>query len=356
MGAQLGRPALDRHSADWGIMVRSLTVLWAMGAGFFVLVLVTTQSGSPGARTVLWCIDVIGVAVLGLLLVGRDRLPTWTPDVCAYLLYLVVGGVIFAFQKPDSPFAFCYLWLSVHSFYFLPWRRAAPQVAFIAVDYAVSLSAMPGADFPYLRWAITVLTTAVICTLVALLKARVDALVTRLAAVARTDALTDLYNRRAYDEMVEVEIARADRSGRPLALVLGDLDHFKRVNDRFGHPTGDAVLRRVAAQLVKTERLTDVAARLGGEEFALLLPDTDCESAFLVAERMRSAIRSTFHDGPLPVTMSFGIACYPDDGDDAAGLFLAADRALLAAKAAGRDRAVICSRDVRRALPAPPSM
>lgn len=337
-------------------MLRSLTVLWALGAAFFVLALVTSPPSTPGARTVLWCIDVIGLAVLGLLVVGRERLPTWTPDVCAYLLYLVVGGVVFAFQEPNSPFAFFYLWLSVHSFYFLPWRRAAPQVAFIAIDYAVSLSAMPGPEFPYLRWAITVLTTAVICTLVALLKARVDALVGRLAAVARTDSLTDLYNRRAYDELVEVELARAERTGKPLSLILGDLDHFKRVNDRFGHPTGDAVLRRVAAQLVKTERLTDVAARLGGEEFALLLPDTDAQGAFLVAERMRAAIRSTFHEGPLPVTMSFGIASYPDDGDDADTLFRAADGALLAAKAAGRDQAIVYSRGVRSSLPAPPAM
>ncbi len=356
MRARPRRQTLDRNSADWGIMLRSLTALWGLGGASFILVLLTNHPQSPGAKTVLWCINIIGLAVLGLLVVARDRLPTWTPDLCAYLLYLVVGGVIFAFQKPDSPFAFFYLWLSVHAFYFLPWRRAAPQVVFIAVDYAVSLAAMPGSSFPYMRWAITVMTTAVICTLVALLKARVDALVTRLGEVARTDALTSLYNRRAYDEFVLVEIARADRTGKPLSLVIADLDHFKWVNDRFGHPTGDAVLRRVAAQLVKTGRLTDVAARLGGEEFAVLLPDTDTESALVVAERMRTAIRTTFRDNPLPVTMSFGIASYPDDGGDAETLFRAADGALLAAKAAGRDQAVVFSRGVKRVLPAPPSM
>src|SRR5436853_7072844 len=213
---------------------------------------------------------------------------------------------------------------------------------------------MPGPSFPHIRWSITVMTAAVICTLVALLKARVDALVTRLGEVARTDALTDLYNRRAYDELVQVEIARADRTGQPLSLLIGDLDHFKWVNDRFGHPTGDAVLRRVAAELIKTERRTDLAARLGGEEFALLLPDTDGASAYLVAERMRTAIGMAFHASPLPVTMSVGIASYPDDAADADALFQAADGALLAAKAAGRDQAVVYSREAKRALPAPP--
>jgi diguanylate cyclase (GGDEF)-like protein len=116
------------------------------------------------------------------------------------------------------------------------------------------------------------------------------------------------------------------------------------------------VLRRVAAQLRRTERVTDLAARLGGEEFALLLSDTDAEGAFLVAERVRTAIRSTFPEGRPPVTMSFGIASYPDHGDDAEALFRAADGALLAAKAAGRDRAIVYSREVKRAQAAPPAM
>src|SRR4051812_19988988 len=101
MGTMRARPRRetpDRPRADWDIMLRSLTILWALGAAFFLLVLVTSHPASPGARTVLWFIDVIGLAVLGLLVVGRDRLPTWTPDVCAYLLYLVVGGIVFAFQ------------------------------------------------------------------------------------------------------------------------------------------------------------------------------------------------------------------------------------------------------------------
>lgn len=335
-----GGTGLERDYANWNVMLRSLEVIWGLGATFFLLALVFGLTPAD-TSTVLLCIDIIGFTVLGLLLVGRDHLPWWTPDLCAYLFYLVVGGVIFAYQDPESSVAFFYLWLSVHSFYFLPWRRAAPQVAFIAVDYAVSLLAMSGSGFPGPRYVITMLTTVVICTFVALLRTRVDTLVTRLAGVARTDPLTGLYNRRAYEEILDQEIARADRTGSTLALVVGDLDHFKLINDRFGHPTGDVVLRRVAVELDASERRVDVAVRLGGEEFALLLPNTDSHGAYLVAERTRLALRRAFSRDPMPVTMSFGIACYPDDAMGAPGLFQAADSALMEAKADGRDRAVV---------------
>jgi diguanylate cyclase (GGDEF)-like protein len=335
------RRAIDRDNADWEIMLRSLMVIWSLAA-VFLLVVPLVSSPPVEIRTNLMRFAIVAVTVLGMLLAGRERLPRWTPDVCAYLLYLIVGGIISTYQDPDTPYAFLYLWLSVHSFYFQPWRRAAPQVAFIAADYAVSLLAMPGAEFPVLRWAVTVLTTVVICTMVALLRARVDALVGRLAGVARTDPLTGLRNRRAYDEIFEIEVARADRTDQPLSLIIGDIDHFKGVNDRFGHPTGDVVLRRVAAVLEQSERRVDAAIRLGGEEFALLLPGTDADGAFRVAQRVRENLRRAFHRDALPVTMSFGIASYPAHGGDPEALFQAADTALLAAKAQGRDRAVVC--------------
>ena len=113
---------------------------------------------------------------------------------------------------------------------------------------------------------------------------------------------------------LERHLARLEHSLRALGLPRPARDVAALVTPFAG--TGDAVLRRVSAELVKTERRTDLAARLGGEEFALLLPDTDSASAYLVAERMRTAIQMAFHASPLPVTMSFGIASYPDDAAD----------------------------------------
>ena len=333
-------------------MLRSLMVIWGVSATFFLIVLLFAHP--PGnTRTILLCIDVIAFTVLGMLLAGQERLPRWTPDLCAYVMYVIVGGVIFTLQDVDSPIAFFYLWLSVHSFYFVPWRRAAPQVAFIAFDYGISLLAIPGVAFPLLRWAVTVLTVVVICTFVALLKARVDGLVNRLSDAARTDPLTGLRNRRAYDEVLEVEIARADRSGRPLTLLVADIDHFKEINDRFGHPTGDAVLRKVAAELEQAERRVDTVARIGGEEFVAVLPETDSDGGYVVAERMRHAIGRAFPRDRLGVTISVGVACYPDDAADAESLFKAADIALLAGKDAGRDCSVVYSGARLETHPAP---
>ena len=341
---------LNRDSADWGIMLRSLMAIWGLSATFFLLLLLFGDP--PGdTRTVLLGVDAIAFTVLGMLLVGQERLPRWTPDVCAYVMYVIVGAVIFTVHRADSPIAFFYLWLSVHSFYFLPWRRAAPQVAFIAVNYAVSLPALPGAAFPLLRWGVTVLTVIVICTLVALLRARVDALVARLSGVARTDPLTGLRNRRAYDEQLAVEIARADRTGRPLALLVIDIDHFKRVNDRYGHPAGDSVLRKVAAELERTARQVDVVARIGGEEFVILLPDTDRDGGYAAGERMRFAVRHAFGRDRFRVSISVGVAAYPDNASDADAVFQAADIALLAGKDAGRDTTVVYSGRRLRTVP-----
>ncbi len=334
---------LDRESVDWEIMLRSLMVIWGVGATFFLAMLLVSPPPLELANELLG-IDVIGFALLGMLYAGRERLPRWTPDVCAYVLYVVVGGIILIYQDVDSPYGFFYLWLSLHSFYFLPWRRAAPQVAFIAVDYAVCLAVIPGPELPIMRWTITMLTIGVTCTMVALLRLRVNALVTRLSADARVDPLTGLHNRRSYDEAIGLEVARSERSRQPFALVLGDIDHFKRINDEYGHPTGDAVLRKVAIQLRQSERRADMAARLGGEEFALLLPNTNGFGAYIVAERTRRNLQAAFAQRPPAVTMSFGIAVYPNDGKDASTLFRAADTALLRAKRQGRNQSVVYSR------------
>lgn len=338
-GSHRSKGGPSQGGVDWDVMVRSLTVIWALGSSFVLIVLLTTSPAS-GTRRVLWSIDSIGFAVLAVLLIGRDHLPTWTSDLCGALLTIMVGWAILTYGDPSSAYAFFYLWLSVHSFYFLPWRRAAPQLGLIAVDYAVTLAALD-ATFPYVRWLITIMTTVVISVGVALLRARVDVLVDRLGRMATTDPLTHLRNRRAFDEVFDLEVARADRSGQPVALVLADLDNFKSVNDCLGHPAGDDVLCRVARLLEDSERRVDMVMRLGGEEFALVLPDTDAGGAHLVAERMRLAVQLGFASDPVPITISFGIASYPRNAIDGPSLFAAADTSLLVAKRTGRNRCVI---------------
>ncbi|MBA3261986.1 MAG: GGDEF domain-containing protein [Thermoleophilaceae bacterium] len=158
-----------------------------------------------------------------------------------------------------------------------------------------------------------------------------------LRALATTDGLTGLLNQRAFHERLEREVAGALAAGRPLGLVVIDLDHFKAVNDRYGHAQGDRVLEAVAERLTSVVRATDVAARLGGEEFALILPDAGPASAAATAERARVAI-AALTVGARSLTASAGIATCPENGTEAARLLQRADSALYSAKRSGRNR------------------
>jgi diguanylate cyclase (GGDEF)-like protein len=173
---------------------------------------------------------------------------------------------------------------------------------------------------------------------VALDNARLHRIVERQALV---DGLTGLANRRQCEDTLDAELARLDRFGGPLAVVVADLDWFKDVNDRFGHPSGDAVLREFAALLQETVRDVDLAGRWGGEEFMLILPGTDLAGGAQVAERIRVGLAGRIvlsADGsPLPVTASFGVAATPPAGS-ASELFSAADAALYEAKRNGKNR------------------
>jgi diguanylate cyclase (GGDEF)-like protein len=179
--------------------------------------------------------------------------------------------------------------------------------------------------------------------------ARNDALLAEVRATgemlekqSREDALTGLANRRHFDERLAIEIARAERYQHPLCLLLLDLDHFKRINDSAGHAAGDSVLRLAARTMAANARATDFVARIGGEEFAVLLPEQDLSGAFAAAENLRAMVAGldTGDIAPsLRVTASIGLAAVrPGEGRDA--LLRRADAALYEAKNAGRDRVV----------------
>jgi diguanylate cyclase (GGDEF)-like protein len=177
------------------------------------------------------------------------------------------------------------------------------------------------------------------------MSARVREARQRLESLAITDELTQLYNRRHFQDMLEKELRRGARDDRPLSLLLLDLDHFKEFNDRWGHTEGDAELARVAAIVMKNIRATDSAFRYGGEELAVLLPSCPKAQALPVAEKIRAAVslrppRTAAMEARL-TTVSIGIATFPEDGQAVRALVDAADAALYAAKAQGRDRVVM---------------
>jgi diguanylate cyclase (GGDEF)-like protein/PAS domain S-box-containing protein len=179
-------------------------------------------------------------------------------------------------------------------------------------------------------------------SLVAKLRTRGD----KLSDEANHDPLTGLYNRRYLDDSLPRELSRSQRRGNSLCVAILDIDHFKRFNDTFGHDAGDLVLRECALVLSKNLRRSDIACRLGGEEFALVLPDSSLEDTRQRVEQICAVIKqvATWHDGQLlgTMTLSAGIAGSPEHASTARELLRAADLALYTAKQTGRERVILC--------------
>ncbi len=164
-----------------------------------------------------------------------------------------------------------------------------------------------------------------------------------LAELALTDPVTQLGNHRFFQEQFRTEVERARRHSRPVCLMMMDIDHFKLWNDQFGHPAGDALLNNVARLLVQGLRTIDWIARYGGDEFAMILPDTKVTDAFVIAERLRNIFFADpqHHKGPVSISLSFGLSSFPENGSVPAQLIESADQALYQAKKLGRNQSKI---------------
>lgn len=158
---------------------------------------------------------------------------------------------------------------------------------------------------------------------------------------ASSDPLTGLLNRRGFDARLVTAVALAQRSGRPLSIITIDVDHFKRVNDTHGHEVGDNVLRNLAQQLKARLRVSDAVARLGGEEFVVLLPDTTAEAALQMARQLLEAVAAAARDDVGNITISAGVSALRPEDENGSAMLRRSDAALYAAKTAGRNRAVL---------------
>jgi diguanylate cyclase (GGDEF)-like protein len=162
----------------------------------------------------------------------------------------------------------------------------------------------------------------------------------RLRELSLTDELTEIGNRRNFDVRMREEINRSTRFGHAFSLLLLDIDGFKKFNDEFGHPQGDAVLKGLGALMRSMSREGDVPCRIGGEEFAFILPETGKADGLAFAERMRRGVEATIKapDDSRPITISIGLAAFPEDGKSPEDLVRASDEALYDSKRAGRNR------------------
>lgn len=166
-----------------------------------------------------------------------------------------------------------------------------------------------------------------------------------LTTLALTDPVTGLGNHRLFQEQIRIEVERARRHSRALSILMMDIDHFKTWNDLHGHPAGDLLLKEVSLHLLKGLRTIDWVARYGGDEFAMILPDTHPQQAFEIAERLRIGFQNLKKADQSPeLSLSFGIASFPQNGDSAHDLIISADKALYQAKRSRRNQSIIADK------------
>ena len=294
-----------------------------------------------------------------VLLILGDRTPRWVATIGPFGATALTSLAIVFTGRSTSAYLLFYLWVALYAFYFLSGRQTAVLCLFAIVNYAGVIvgSRLVGftaggldanEDVP--SFVLMSGTFAVAGVFLVTLRERVGRLIDQLTDAASTDPLTGLLNRRGFQSVIDHELARSERGGRSFSLLMCDCDFFKHLNDRLGHHAGDDALQAIGSLLEDNKRRIDVAARVGGEEFALVLPETDQHEAFIVAERLRSRFRDEFAGQPVPLTLSLGVATYPSHGTSADALLRAADEALYAAKALGRDRTVLYSAEVQGIL------
>ncbi len=287
-------------------------------------------------------------AAIGLLLfLMGDRAPMrlLVASVAAGTL-LVSAHAWIVHSEPALSSEMLYIWLGLYAAYFFSQRQAAVQLGLIAAAYLVVLLLTARLHAVPAAWLTLVGILFPAAALLRVVRDSVTQLVGRLSEAALTDTLTGLKNRLALDQELHAEIERALRADDRLSVVIGDLDNFKSVNDRLGHRAGDEALVRAGHVLLRHRRAGDSIARTGGEEFTILLPGATEHEAYLVSDRMRSAVEREFREDPAGLTFSFGVATYPDHGRSSDSVLEAADQALYAAKALGRNRCVIFNSEI----------
>jgi diguanylate cyclase (GGDEF)-like protein len=321
--------------------------------GLLILALCTFLGLLPigGLKTVAVCFAVINLGLLLAFLSGwNERFSD--PSLTGLQTVLGVSMVaVILVQGPELQFVAAPFYSVIFIFGML--RMQARDLTLLAIYVLASYSAATLLRHQLYPEAMDMRRDAVISVLVvgssiwfaaaasyiSRLRARLRASLQHIAALATHDALTGIWNRRQIDQDLEAAIKHAHRSGSPLSILLVDVDHFKSVNDRHGHATGDEVLKAVANCLAAALRAGDQVARYGGEEFLLLLPGTSLAQASVLAERLRLALLAlrVLPQGDGPLSASFGLAVWRA-GESAEQLVRRADQAMYRAKAAGRNR------------------
>jgi diguanylate cyclase (GGDEF)-like protein/putative nucleotidyltransferase with HDIG domain len=331
---------------DKALMARTFAYLFGIGGTLALATLLLP--GDPERSEIAFAgVALVAYLTAALLIVAYDRLPQWVFTISPMLgnvlvaLALISGGA-----SGTAAYALFYFWVALAAFYFFELRWALACGAVASVSYAVVLGAQPHIALSELKWIMLTGGLFVCGVIMSRLRARAEQLVTQLSAAAGTDVLTGLPNRREFDTKLRQEFARATRVGVEFGLVRLDIDGFQPFNDSAGHHAGDLLLEQVAQVMRQEIRESDTLARMGGDEFGVLIPEAAQVDAYLLAERLRKAVRQALEGSAHPLTMSAGVAVQGRHGNTPQELNSAAEQALLAAKRLGRDRTVIFSDEV----------
>ncbi len=327
-------PSLDKLRLNTRLMAYTAAAMYG-GAAFDAAL----EGALPGDPSFAVLPALVAAAMAGALVLFGPRLPR-----AALAALGPIGVALIAFSLTATPGAgdgaVLYVWPVLWMTFFFGRRGAIAIIVCVGVAHALTLLLLPAASSYAGRWIDVMVSVSVVAVVVMTLVRKNDQLLQQLLDEARTDSLTGLLNRRGFDERALLELARAARSGRPTALAAFDADYFKRINDVWGHDVGDRVLQRIGRILAEQARTIDLVARLGGEEFAVLLPGCSSTDAEAFAERVRTAIAREDRSGLPRMRLSAGI-CAALAPESVETLLLRADAALYEAKRTGRDRTVV---------------
>lgn len=342
-------PAIHEHEVGFWLRHVRVNVAVSMGIGGLLALYVALTLARPG-RVVLAALLV--AALMGsaatLLLpwdrLVRHRLGWLTVYVWGALSLCFITAGALVDGGASSPLTLL-LFLPLISAA-MAWLPTAVVVMGVAVIGAYVATAVGGAQVD-LDWVVLFTGTLLLAVLLCAGNARnrwkqsdaQAALADRLARLADHDSLTGCVNHRAFHERLHAEVDRALRYDQSIWLLIIDLDNFKLINDEYGHPSGDRLLRSLGDALRRATRESDVVGRIGGDEFAILSPEIDADGALLLAERVRREIERV--DAPAPVTASVGVSNMPGLAHDGETLIRQADHAVYTAKRRGRDRVVM---------------
>jgi diguanylate cyclase (GGDEF)-like protein/putative nucleotidyltransferase with HDIG domain len=341
-------PDATGPSTDLHLAALTLSVLFALGAvlSLGIMLLLPVPAGANEVGMVMAVINALLLA--GGLFWYREHVNPVALNLATAWGTTLVTAVAYLSTERPSPFIFLYLWVVLYSASFFSRSQVAAQLGLVAVAYgSLLLARVPDSGGVLAWWVCGTITLVVGALLIATTRGRIEQLIARLCDAARTDPLTGLNNRFGFREALDLEVERVRRSNGKLAIVSADVDGLQELNERAGRHAGDATLRRIARVIGTVKRQSDVAARVAGGEFALVLPDTDSEGALGFVERVRKAIDAEFSADLMTVGVSFGVASQPTHGQTAASLIRACDEAVAAAKNDGGNRAILHHPELR---------